>query len=180
MEGSDGYHGALLDQPHQVPDLTLTDTAGGDYDLAAQPGFTLVFFGYTNCPDTCQIVMATLASAMNRLDPADRARVNVVLVTTDPARDDAAQLRSYLDRFDPAFEGLTGDLDTIKELAASQAIAMEKGRKLPSGGYEVDHSTPVLGMEDGSTKIVWTAETSPQEFAEDIQRWLAASPGVAQ
>lgn len=173
----DSYHGTVLDQPYDVPPIALTDTSGAAYSLSDNSGLTLVFFGYTNCPDTCQIVMASLASAMNRLDEADRARVTVVLVTTDPARDDEEQLRSYLDRFEPAFIGLTGELATIKELAASQAISMEKGRKLPTGGYEVDHSTPVLGMREGRTRIIWNAETSPAEFAEDVAALLQNTAG---
>lgn len=173
LGADDGYHGTVLDQPYAVPDTTLNDTSGASYSIAAGTGLSLVFFGYTNCPDTCQIVMASLASAMNRLQPADRERVTVVLVTTDPARDDEAQLRAYLDRFDPSFVGLTGDLDTIKSLATTQAISVEKGKRLPSGGYEVDHSTPVLGIEAGRTTIVWNAETSPAEFADDVTRLLA-------
>ena len=71
--------------------LALGQTFGlrnADNDL------TLVFFGYTHCPDICGIVMSTVASALNRLDAADRSRVDMVFVTTDPARDDVATLCS--------------------------------------------------------------------------------------
>ena len=62
-------------------------------------------------------------------------------MTTDPARDTRPALRDYLDRFDPAFIGLTGDLDDIVDVGEPLAVAVEQGEKLPSGGYEVTHST---------------------------------------
>ncbi len=99
---------------------------------------TLVFFGYTNCPDICGAVMSSLAAAMTRLDESDRDRVDVVFVTTDPARDDEATLRRYLEHFDPSVVGLTGDLDTISAVALPLGVGVEKGKKLPTGGYEVD------------------------------------------
>ncbi len=171
-----GYNGAVLDQQYVVPDTPLTDTDGAPYSLAAdteQP-LTLVFFGYTNCPDICQVVMATIASALTRLDEADRDRVEVVFVTTDPARDDEAALRTYLDRFDPSFVGLTGDLQTIIDVADPLAVAVEQGEKLPSGGYEVTHGTQVTGINaEDRVPIVWTQGTSASALADDIHRLLA-------
>jgi protein SCO1 len=171
-----GYHGAVLDQQYVVPETPLTDTDGAPYSLAAdteQP-LTLVFFGYTNCPDICQVVMATIASALTRLDEADRDRVEVVFVTTDPARDDEAALRTYLDRFDPSFVGLTGDLQTIIDVADPLAVAVEQGEKLPSGGYEVTHGTQVTGINaEDRVPIVWTQGTSASDLADDIHRLLA-------
>ena len=66
-------------------------------------------------------------------------------MTTDPARDTRQALRTYLDRFDPAFIGLTGDLETIIDVGKPLGVAVEQGEKLPSGGYEVTHSTQVIG-----------------------------------
>ena len=133
-----------------------------------------MFFGYTNCPDICQVVMATIASALTRLDEADRDRVEVVFVTTDPARDDEAALRTYLDRFDPSFVGLTGDLQTIIDVADPLAVAVEQGEKLPSGGYEVTHGTQVTGINaEDRVPIVWTQGTSASALADDIHRLLA-------
>jgi len=171
----DGYHGALLTEPYAVPDLALTGTDGAAYSLAtdAKATVTLVFFGYTKCPDVCQIVMATIASSVHRLDAEQRAQVDVVFVTTDPARDDEATLRAYLDKFDPGFLGLTGDLSTIERLAERLGVYIARGQELPDGGYEVDHSTPVVGVgPDGSAPIVWTQGTSSAELAEDIVKIL--------
>jgi protein SCO1/2 len=171
----DGYHGALLDHQYVVPETPLTDTEGASYSLASDTDepLTLVFFGFTHCPDVCQVVMASLASAMTRLDEADRERVEVVFVTTDPARDDAETLRDYLDRFDPSFTGLTGDLDTIVEVGKPLAVAVEHGEELPSGGYDVSHGTQVTAVDgDDRVPLVWTQGTSAAQFAEDIHRLL--------
>jgi protein SCO1 len=167
--------GAVLDDPYVVPTTTLTDTEGRPYSLAddTDARLTLVFFGYTHCPDICQVVMSSLASALTRLPEADRDDVDVVFVTTDPARDDERAVRAYLDRFDPSFVGLTGELGTITDVAADLAVAVEKGEKLPSGGYEVTHSTPVLGIDsDDRVPIVWTQGTSAAEFAADAHTLL--------
>lgn len=171
----DGLHGAVLGQPYDVPDLTLTDTDGKLYSLPkdARKPVTLLFFGYTHCPDVCQAVMANIASALARLDGAQRAAVDVVFVTTDPGRDDGATLRSYLDRYGDGFVGLTGDLPTIKRLGESVGVFIDEGNELPDGGYEVDHSTPVVGVEKGDkAPIVWTEGTSAADLAGDIAELL--------
>ena len=93
----------------------------------------MVFFGYTNCPDVCQVVMGNIASAYQRLDESQRTRVRVVFVTTDPARDDARELTSYLARFNPDFTGVTGSLKDIDTLGKPMGIFIKKGAKLPSG-----------------------------------------------
>jgi len=170
----DGYHGVLLDEPYAVPGLTLTDTEGKSFDLAAQERRTLVFFGYTNCPDICQVVMSTIASALAKLSPEERRQLQVAFVTTDPARDTHSELRTYLDRFDPAYVGLTGPIVKIDQLAKSMDIFIKKGHKLPGGGYAVDHSTVVVAMHHGAGDLVWTGATSPADMAEDLEQILAA------
>lgn len=174
--GDPEFHGIVLDTPYVVPQTPLTDTGGADFSLATSTDkrLTLVFFGYTHCRDICGIVMANLASAMTRLDDADRDQVDVVFVTTDPARDTEAVLRTYLDRFDPSFIGLTGDLSTISAIGKPLAVAVEQGEKLPSGGYDVAHSTQVTGINsDDQVPVLWTQDTSTAEFADDIHQLLA-------
>ena len=173
--GDEELTGAVLSEPYVVPATPLTDTDGAPYSLSdsTDKRLTLVFFGYTSCPDICQVVMQTLASAMTRLDEADREQVDVVFVTTDPARDDEAALRAYLDRFDPTFVGLTGRLPTIIDVGKALAIAVEHGEKLPSGGYDVTHGTSVLGIDrKDEVPIVWTQGTSATEFASDVHQLL--------
>jgi protein SCO1/2 len=171
VQDDDGMNGIVLPKPYEVADLTLTATDGSAYRLAddTDKPLTVVFFGYTHCPDICQVVMADIASALTRLDDDERAQVGMLFVTTDPARDDEATLRAYLDRFDPSFEGLTGPLPRVVEAGQALGVAVEKGEKLPSGGYEVSHGTQVVGLlPDGTAPLVWTHGTSPDQIAEDI------------
>lgn len=168
----DGLHGAVLPDPYDVPDLALTATDGSSYELEADTDapLTLVFFGYTKCPDICHIVMADIASALTRLEPDEREQVEMLFVTTDPARDDEATIRGYLDRFDPAFEGLTGPLKRIVEIGNSFGVSIEKGDRLPSGGYEVSHGTQIIGvLPDGTAPVLWTQGTAPDQIAQDIR-----------
>ena len=173
---ADTFTGAVLHEPYHAPATELTDTEGHPYSLAdsTHKRLTLIFFGYTHCPDECPTTMATLASAMLQLDASDRSNVQVVFVTTDPARDTQTVIRDWLDHFSKDFVGLTGPLPTIKRVAQQVGVPIAKGRRLPSGGYDVTHGTQVLGM-DGSNKIpvVWTLGTTAPEFAHDIHQLLS-------
>jgi len=172
----DGMHGAVLTDPYVMPDATLTATDGSDFSLTEDTTapITMVFFGYTHCPDICQVVMSDIASALSRLEPAQRDQVAVLFVTSDPARDDPATLREYLDRFNPEFEGATGDLATIVRAANKLGVPIEKGAKLPSGGYEVAHGTQIVAVDDRDrSPIVWTEGTSANHLAEDLAALLA-------
>lgn len=164
----------VLDKPFEKPDLVLTDTNGKKYDLRkeTQGKPTLIYFGYTHCPDICQIVMSTIAGAVTRLDDARKKDVQVVFVTTDPARDTGPVLREYLDRFNPAFVGVTGRLSRIIALGKPLGVYVDKGQKLPSGGYEVDHSTHVYGVVGDKARVAWQQGTSPAHLAADIIRLL--------
>jgi protein SCO1 len=170
-------HGQVLDPPFTVSTQALVDTDGQPYSLATSTDkrLTLVFFGYTNCPDICGTVMGNLASAMTRLDDRDREQVDVVFVTTDPERDTGPVLRRYLDRYDKSFIGLTGPVDEIAAVAKSVAVGM--GQKLPTGGYDVSaHTTQVTGIDsDDQAPIYWSRSTSSAQFAQDIHTLLGKS-----
>jgi protein SCO1/2 len=162
--------GSSLPEPYTMPDITLTDTSGQPYNLATSPSkpVTLLFFGYTKCPDVCITVLADLATALQRMPSADRDHIQVVFVTTDPARDNGKQIRSYLDRFDSTFVGLTGQLATIKKAAGKVGVDIEGMQKLPSGGYEVGHSAQVIGFDRTSGVVLWTPETPIAALMHDF------------
>jgi protein SCO1/2 len=162
--------GSSLPEPYTMPDITLTDTSGQPYNLATSPSkpVTLLFFGYTKCPDVCITVLADLATALQRMPSSDRDHIQVVFVTTDPARDDGRQIRSYLDRFDSTFVGLTGPLATIKKAAGKVGVDIEGMQKLPSGGYEVGHSAQVIGFDRTSGVVLWTPETPIAALMHDF------------
>ena len=178
--GGDGsaaapFSGERLDPPFEVAATPLTDTTGAPYSLTKDTDkpLTLVFYGYTNCPDICGIVMGNLAAAMTRLSAADRADVDVVYVTTDPARDTEKVLRGYLDRLDPDFIGLTGDLHALVDIALPMGVGITKGRRLPSGGYDVTHGTTVTAIDaSDQAPVYWPQETSAAEYADDLHTLL--------
>jgi protein SCO1/2 len=116
------WHGNEPEPAPARPSFVLTDTEGRPYDFAKQTAGrpTLVYFGYTNCPDECPTAMADIAAALRRTAPEVRDKVTVVLVTTDPERETGPVLREWLDRFDPSFVGLRG---TPEQVDAAQAAA---------------------------------------------------------
>jgi protein SCO1/2 len=170
------FAGTVLDPPFEVDGQPLTDTSGASYSLAEDTDkpLTLVFFGYTHCPDICGLVMSNLTTGLTQLDAEDREQVEVVFVTTDPRRDTAPVLRDYLDQYADGYVGLTGPLDTITAVGKPLGIAVEKGDKLPSGGYDVTHGTQVIGI-DGTDEapVYWGQETSAAQFRADIETLLS-------
>ena len=175
LQDNDGFHGTKLDQPYQAVSVPLKAT-DGSYDLTKdEPALDVVFFGYTHCPDVCQVVMGTIASAYARLSAADQKRVRVAFVTTDPARDDVATLKRYLARFDPAFVGATGALPAIEKMARPLHTYVEQGQKLPSGGYEVTHGTSVFAVQKGKAEVIWDSQTSPTAMAADMKKLVKES-----
>ncbi len=171
--GNNGYQGTYLDPPFTVPNIALTDTSGKQVSLATESApLKIVFFGYTHCPDVCQIMMSTIASALIRLTPEQRSQIEVTFVTTDPARDSESALRAYLDHFNSHFAGLTGPLATIMELAKPLHVYLAKGTKLASGGYEVEHTTYVFAVQGTGARLIWSEATSPSEMATDITKLL--------
>lgn len=167
--------GTLLDPHFVVKDAALVAESGSAYSLVkdTDKDLTLVFFGYTHCPDICGIVMSNLASATARLSDEERADVDVVFVTTDPARDTPEVAADYATNFDESFIGVSGDLQTIIDVAKPLGIAVEKGNKLPSGGYEVTHGTQVVAIDaDDEGVAYWSQDVSSAQLAADIQHLL--------
>jgi len=175
--GPEEFTGSRLDQPYSAPTIELTDTDGAPYSLAADTDkpMTVVFFGYTHCPDICPLVMNNIAAGLNRLDDEDRDQVDMVFVTTDPERDDEAALRDYLDGYGEDFIGLTGDLEDIVAAADPLHLYVSDAKKLPSGGYDLGgHSTFVLGIdENDEAVVVWNQDTSATELATDLHILLS-------
>jgi protein SCO1/2 len=166
-----GYTGgSSLPEPYSMPEISLTDTSGRPYNLATTPSkpVTLLFFGYTNCPDVCITVLSDVALTLQRLAPADRDQIQFIFVTTDPARDKEKQIRRYLDRFNPSFVGLTGPLPMIKRAATQVGVDIQGMKKLPSGGYEVGHSAQVIGFSRNSGVVLWTPGTPIAALKHDF------------
>ncbi|MDN5893555.1 MAG: SCO family protein [Nocardioides sp.] len=176
-DAGSGYTASQLSDPWTVPSPELSDTDGTAYSLtkSTTKPVTLVFFGYTNCPDICGMVMGNIASALARLNEDQRDKVEVAFVTTDPARDDGSALRTYLDRYDESFVGLTAPMPQILEAGNAFHVAIDKGKKLPSGGYDVTHGTQVFLLDsDDEIPMFWGQDTSPADLSSDLTTLLKA------
>jgi protein SCO1 len=167
---SSALHGTAITKPYPLPDQTFTDPADKPYvpSRDATHPLTLVFFGYTHCPDLCNVVLANVAAALRRTDDAVRRRTQLLFVTTDPARDTTQVVHDYLARFDRGFVGLRADLPTMKAAAAALHITYDGTTKVPGGGYEVTHGTQVTAFRDGQAAAVWSADTPVADLRADL------------
>lgn len=130
----------LLPQSRDLPKLDFTDQSGQASRIGQLEGrWTLVFFGYTFCPDLCPTTLAELRELMERLAPKDRDQLRVLLVSVDPDRDTPEQLKRYLEYFNPAFIGWRGGMAETQRLAESLSIPfIPPDTSKP--GYSVEHS----------------------------------------
>ncbi|MFJ4528142.1 SCO family protein [Streptomyces sp. SID8375] len=147
-----------LDSPMAKPDLVLTDTHGAKYDLLEKTKGhpTLIYFGYTNCPDVCPLTMANIAVAVKQLPKAEQKDLRVVFVTSDPERDTSAALKKWLGGINKDFTGLTGKFDTIQAGARSVNIGIEKPVK-KNGDVVSTHGAQVLLTSPKDDKVHWMA-----------------------
>jgi protein SCO1/2 len=166
------YRGGLVSPPLPKPKFTLTDTSGVPFDFAAKTqGYTtLLFFGYTHCPDVCPLQMSIIAQALKKIPPASADRLKVVFVTTDPERDSPQVLRAWLDHFDKRFIGLTG---SEAEIAAAQIAAnlspAKKSAVRADGAYEVGHAAFVLAYtKDNLAHVIYPGGVKEDDWAHDL------------
>jgi protein SCO1/2 len=163
------YQGLGLVPPQPRPQFTLTDTAGKTFkfgtETAGKP--TLLFFGYTKCPDVCPTTLADISNALRSVPEAVRAVTQVVFVTTDVKRDTAAVLKNYLAKFDPGlpnrFIGLRGTQTAIDaaQVAAHVTLAEDEGQT---------HSSEVLlyGSDDYARVAFLQSNNESAQVAHDL------------
>ena len=137
--------GTIFPSPRALPALELTDHDGRP--LAPDrftDRWTLVFFGFTNCPDICPTTLATLAQVKRQLaDLPAEEQPGVLLVSVDPERDDPERLAAYVKFFDASFVGATGSKQAVADAAAAFGVPFAKV-SLPEGGYTMDHGSGVF------------------------------------
>ena len=143
----------LLPQSRSLPSLALTDQNGQPLQVDQLKGkWSLLFFGYTFCPDICPATLAQLRQLQGMLPAEAKDKLRVVLVTVDPHRDTPEQLKKYLGFFDPAFLGLTGSQEDLQKLAAAVSIPYIPA-DTSKENYTVDHSgNLVLIGPDGTQR----------------------------
>jgi protein SCO1/2 len=168
------YRGGLIEPPLPKPRITLTDTSGAVFDLTAKTqGYVmLLYFGYTNCPDMCPLEMSMIAKALKKMPSGTADQFKVVFVTTDPARDTPRVLRSWLDRFDKRFIGLTGTDDAIRAAqTAANLPPAKKSAPRPDGTYEVGHAAFVLAYtKDNLAHVLYPMGVTQGDLEHDLAR----------
>jgi len=169
------FHGVLVTPPQGKPEFTFTTTSGTPYRLREETAgkVTLLFFGYTHCPDVCPLHMANIAAVLKTLSFDERQQIRVLFVTTDPERDTPERLRTWLANFDPSFVGLAGPLDQVNHLQRSIGLAPAMQEPAPegspAGAYGIAHSAVVLAFTtDDSLRVLYPFGTRQQDWAADL------------
>ena len=137
----------VFQQPRQVTDFSLIDHTGAPFNRESVTGqWTLIFFGFTFCPDICPTTMVELNEFIKLIEGTEvENQFQVVMVTVDPGRDSVEQLASYVPFFNPNFLGVTGEFLDIHRFATELNTPF---RRVPGGGenYQMDHSANVVVM----------------------------------
>lgn len=158
--------GTRLPQPRPVADFSLQDHTGaafGARQLAGQP--SLVFFGFTHCPDVCPTTLALMAQLARE---PKLAALRLVFVTVDPHRDDAATLASYVRAFGPSITGVRGEDPQLDPLLKSLGVARSV-QQLAGGEYSVDHSAALFFVDArGRLAAVFTPPFSFPALRDDL------------
>lgn len=156
--------GAVTDPADEDPHVLPSPLPAGELGLRAHTGdtvrtddlphrFTVVFFGYTACPDVCPVTMANLARAREALGPAGR-EIGGILVSVDPTRDTPERLDAFLASFDSSFLGLTGTPDEIRHVAETWGVYVDVPEGAdPEAGYLVDHTARAFVVDRGGSVV---------------------------
>ncbi|MCK1719076.1 SCO family protein [Bradyrhizobium sp. 141] len=150
----------------------LTDQNGKavtDKSLKGKP--TLIFFGYTHCPDVCPTSLFEISEVLRAMGK-DADKVNAIFISVDPERDTPATMKEYLSSFDPHLEGLSGDpAETAKVITSYRVYA----KKVPTkdGDYTMDHTALIYLMDrDGRFVSPFNLKRTPEEAAADLKKYL--------
>ena len=135
--------------PRPIPDFDLADAAGGRFTPARLHGrWSLLFFGYANCPDICPVTMSELGNAAGHLEAAGEDGFQGILVSVDPERDTPEALAAYVAAFRSDFVGVTGDVAAVRAFAGSLHAGFAKAEAADSAlGYLVDHSSQLAVIQ---------------------------------
>jgi protein SCO1 len=150
----------------------LTDQAGAtvtEKDLQGRP--TLIFFGFTHCPDVCPTSLFEISEILRAMGK-DADKVNALFISVDPERDNAAAMKDYLSSFDPHLKGLTGDPAAVQKVITAYRVYAKKV-PLKDGDYTMDHTALIYLMDrDGRFVAPFNVNRKPEEAATDLKRYL--------
>jgi len=149
--------------------FTLVDGAGKTVtDQQFHGRYMLIYFGYTHCPDACPTALSDMATALGKLTPAQRAKIQPIFITVDPERDNGQVLADYAAAFGPDFIGLGGSLDQLVPVKKEFHVYAEK-HPAKNGDYDMDHSSIIYLMDPDNRFIgSFTQETDPEQMARKL------------
>lgn len=153
--------------------FTLTDQTGAtrtEKDLLGS--YTVISFGFTNCPDVCPTTLQTISEALEAIGPA-AAKIQPVFVTVDPERDDVKRLKTYHDAFDKRFMMLTGSAAAIAKIAKAYRVGYKKMKPAKDGSYQVNHTALIYLMgPKGEFVTYYPYNVTPKKLAEGLRKWV--------
>jgi protein SCO1/2 len=151
--------------------FTLSDQNGARVTEASYRGApSIVFFGFTHCPDVCPTALFEISEVLKRL-PADK-RVSALFITVDPERDTPAALKEYLSSFDPRISGLSGSRPEVDATLKAYRVYSKK-QPQENGEYSMDHSAIVYLMDkQGRFVTALNLQSPPEAVAKEIQRYM--------
>jgi protein SCO1/2 len=162
----------VLPEPRPLADVRFVDASGREAHLSDFKGdFTLLFFGFTNCPDVCPLTLSLLAQVRaDLLSRAPRLAPRVLFVSVDPNRDTPERIAAYLNGFDPEFSGVTAPDAELAPLLQALGVAVEK-HEHGGANYNVVHNSAIYVLDPNAEWIaVSTAPHDPQVVASDYLR----------
>lgn len=168
----------LLDPARPLPTMTFIDQQRQPFGQEQLRGhWSILFFGFTSCPDVCPTTLALLAQVEKQLaDLPTGQRPHVVLVSVDPQRDTPEQLAKYVNSFSPTFSGITGEQQAVHEFALKLGVPVAIS-PLPGGSYTVDHSAAIFIVDpNGALRALSSTPHNAPIIAADYRSIVAASP----
>jgi protein SCO1/2 len=167
--------GYVLERARTLPAIELVDESAAPFRTGDFAGhWSLLYFGFTYCPDVCPLTLVELARAKELLTAEQRGeRVEYYFVSVDPQRDTPARLREYVAYFDTAFRGLTGSAGALAELARATETVFEVPEDNDSDNYLVSHSSNVVVLDpSGAVYAVLTPPHGAARLAADLTKIL--------
>ncbi|MBL8267372.1 SCO family protein [Steroidobacter sp.] len=168
----------LLDPARPLPPMAFVDQQNRPFGLEQLQGhWSILFFGFTFCPDVCPTTLALLAQVEKQLaDLPTEHRPHIVLVSVDPKRDRPERLAQYVKSFSPTFTGITGEQEAVHEFALKLGVPVAIS-PLPGGNYTVDHSAAIFIVDpSGALRALSSTPHEVPIIAEDYRSIVAAYP----
>jgi protein SCO1/2 len=170
------FRGAEYQSPAPPPDFSLISAEGGDYRLHEHTSdrVTLIFFGYTFCPDVCPGTLGTVKTAINRLPEQDRLAIQLLFITTDPARDSADRLAGYLARYDSMYIGLMPTESQLPQLKSDYGVFSQIEGEAGEEDYLIAHTSLIYVLDrQGNLRAGFLDGMSAIDMAYDLQILIA-------